>query len=86
MAVLRGVAQYRNQLRSLLPSGPAWELERLPELDQVLQGIAAELARLDARCGRSAQRNGPGRRQRVGAGLGAGDEPARSVPGRHAAL
>ncbi|WP_336347024.1 YmfQ family protein [Pseudomonas monsensis] len=49
MAVLRGVAQYRNQLRSLLPSGPAWELERLPELDQVLQGIAAELARLDAR-------------------------------------
>lgn len=49
MAVLRGVAQYRNQLRSLLPSGPAWELERLPELDQVLQGVAAELARLDAR-------------------------------------
>ncbi|WP_435035175.1 YmfQ family protein [Pseudomonas neuropathica] len=49
MAVLRGVAQYRNQLRSLLPSGPAWELERLPELNQVLEGVAAELARLDAR-------------------------------------
>lgn len=49
MAVLRNAEQYRSQLRSLLPSGPAWELERLPELGQVLDGIAAELARLDAR-------------------------------------
>lgn len=49
MAVLRSAEQYRNQLRSLLPSGPAWEPERVPELDQVLEGMAQELARLDAR-------------------------------------
>ncbi|MFJ2488056.1 YmfQ family protein [Pseudomonas sp. NPDC087639] len=49
MAVLRNAAQYKNQLRSLLPSGLAWEPERVPELDRVLEGVAQELARLDAR-------------------------------------
>ncbi|QTD34611.1 YmfQ family protein [Pseudomonas fluorescens] len=49
MAVLRSATQYRDQLRNLLPSGPAWEPGRVPELDQVLEGIAQELARLDAR-------------------------------------
>ena len=49
MAGIRTAEQYQAQLRSLLPSGPAWDSERVPELDEVLQGIAQELARLDAR-------------------------------------
>jgi uncharacterized protein YmfQ (DUF2313 family) len=49
MAGIRTAEQYQAQLRSLLPSGPAWDPERVPELDEVLQGIAEELARLDAR-------------------------------------
>lgn len=49
MAGLRNAAQYLSQLRSLLPSGPAWEPEHVPQLQQVLQGIAQELARIDAR-------------------------------------
>lgn len=49
MADLRDAAQYQEQLRSLLPSGPAWEPERVPELERVLRGIAQELARIDAR-------------------------------------
>lgn len=49
MAVIRAAAQYQAQLRSLLPSGPAWDPERVPELDDVLAGVAQELARLDAR-------------------------------------
>ncbi|MDR6957473.1 uncharacterized protein YmfQ (DUF2313 family) [Pseudomonas brassicacearum] len=49
MAGIRTAEQYQSQLRSLLPSGPAWDPERVPELDEVLEGIAQELARLDAR-------------------------------------
>ena len=49
MAGIRTAAQYRTQLRSLLPSGPAWDPERVPELEDVLAGVAQELARLDAR-------------------------------------
>ncbi|MGX9570795.1 YmfQ family protein [Pseudomonas sp. CFBP 5748] len=49
MAGIRTAEQYQAQLRSLLPSGPAWDPERVPELDEVLEGIAQELARLDAR-------------------------------------
>jgi len=49
MAGIRSAAQYQEQLRNLLPSGPAWDPERLPELQQVLQGVAQELARIDAR-------------------------------------
>jgi uncharacterized protein YmfQ (DUF2313 family) len=49
MGVIRTAAQYRQQLRSLLPSGPAWDPEQVPELEQVLEGIAQELARLDVR-------------------------------------
>ena len=33
----------------LLPSGPAWDPERVPELERVLQGVSQELARIDAR-------------------------------------
>lgn len=49
MAGIRTAEQYQAQLRSLLPSGPAWDPERVPELEEVLEGIAQELARLDAR-------------------------------------
>ena len=48
MAV-RNAAQYEAQLRALLPQGPAWDPERVPELALVLSGIAVELARIDAR-------------------------------------
>ncbi len=48
MAV-RSAEQYRVQVRQLLPQGPAWDLERLPELAQVLEGLSIELARVDGR-------------------------------------
>ncbi|MGK3117430.1 DUF2313 domain-containing protein [Pseudomonas corrugata] len=51
MAGIRTAGEYQAQLRSLLPSGPAWDPERVPELEEVLEGIAQELARLDARAG-----------------------------------
>lgn len=49
MAGLRGAAEYRTQLRALLPAGPAWDPELIPELEKVLSGLALELARIDAR-------------------------------------
>ncbi|RXU69584.1 phage tail protein [Pseudomonas protegens] len=49
MAAIRSAAQYQDQLRNLLPSGPAWDPERVPELERVLQGVSQELARIDAR-------------------------------------
>lgn len=48
MAV-RTAADYAAQLRALLPPGPAWDPAFAPELDEVLPGIAAEFARLEAR-------------------------------------
>lgn len=48
MAV-RTAAEYLLQLKSLLPQGPAWDAERVPELAVVLEGLSAELARVDAR-------------------------------------
>lgn len=49
MAVARTAEQYRLQLRGLLPSGPAWDPELVPEIDLVLQGVAVEFARLEGR-------------------------------------
>lgn len=49
MGGIRTPGQYEAQLRSLLPSGPAWDPERVPELEKVLEGISQELSRLDAR-------------------------------------
>jgi uncharacterized protein YmfQ (DUF2313 family) len=49
MAVIRTAAQYHAQLRSLLPSGPAWDPELVPEIDLVLSGVSVEFSRLDAR-------------------------------------
>lgn len=48
MAV-RTADEYLSQLKGLLPMGPAWDLERVPELAAVLVGISAEFARIDAR-------------------------------------
>lgn len=49
MAGLRDAAQYKAQLMSLLPAGPAWDPELVPELEQILLGLSQELARVDAR-------------------------------------
>jgi uncharacterized protein YmfQ (DUF2313 family) len=39
-------AAYADQLKALMPTGPAWAGE---DLSRLLEGIAAELARIDAR-------------------------------------
>lgn len=49
MAVARTAEQYRQQLRGLLPSGPAWDPELVPEIELVLSGVAVEFSRLDTR-------------------------------------
>lgn len=49
MAVARTTADYYQQLVALLPPGPAWEVEYQPELHALLQALAPELARVDAR-------------------------------------
>lgn len=49
MAALRTLDEYRSQLRGLLPSGPAWDAERVPEINQVIKGMARELLRIDTR-------------------------------------
>jgi len=49
MAALRTAEQYADQLRALLPTGPAWDPERVPEVSQVMDRLARELARIDAR-------------------------------------
>ncbi|AQY66597.1 DUF2313 domain-containing protein [Pseudomonas veronii] len=49
MAGVRDAAQYRSQLRALLPSGPAWDPDLVPELEKILMGMSLELARIDAR-------------------------------------
>ena len=43
-------ADYLEQMRQLLPPGPAWDREFYGgEVDQVLQGLAPEFARIDVR-------------------------------------
>jgi uncharacterized protein YmfQ (DUF2313 family) len=49
MAVARTADQYRQQLRGLLPAGPAWDPELVPEINLVLAGVSLEFSRLDAR-------------------------------------
>lgn len=48
MAV-RTQADYVAMLRQLLPPGPAWDPDLEPDIDAVLQGLAPEFARIDAR-------------------------------------
>lgn len=49
MAVARTADQYRRQLSGLLPVGPAWDPELVPEVALILSGVSLEFARLDAR-------------------------------------
>ncbi len=49
MAGVRDALQYQAQLRALLPLGPAWDPELVPELETILSGVSRELARIDAR-------------------------------------
>ncbi|MSU98477.1 DUF2313 domain-containing protein [Pseudomonas mandelii] len=46
---IRAASDYYAQLVALLPLGPAWDVERLPELREVLTCAAQELAREDLR-------------------------------------
>ena len=46
---IRTAPDYYQQLRALLPPGPAWELEFSPDIDALLQAGAQELAREDLR-------------------------------------
>lgn len=46
---IRTASDYYAQLRALLPLGPAWDKELNPEVDQLLQAAAQELAREDLR-------------------------------------
>lgn len=49
MAVIRTAEEYRVQLQGLLPPGPAWDPELVPEVALVLSGVALEFSRVDAR-------------------------------------
>ncbi len=49
MAVLRTAGQYADQLQALLPSGPAWDPEHVPQLQQIITGLSHEFARIDGR-------------------------------------
>jgi len=40
---------YRQQLQALLPPGPAWASDEASPITQLLDGLAPELARIDAR-------------------------------------
>jgi uncharacterized protein YmfQ (DUF2313 family) len=51
MAIDRTAADYAQQLIALLPPGPAWAQEYQPQIYRLLAGLAAELARVDARAG-----------------------------------
>lgn len=48
MAVRSG-QDYHAQLLALLPPGPAWDAEAVPDLVKVLEALAQEFARVDAR-------------------------------------
>ncbi|RVU10017.1 DUF2313 domain-containing protein [Pseudomonas syringae pv. syringae] len=49
MVVIRTAEHYAGQLQALLPPGPAWDPERVPELQQVITGLSREFARIDGR-------------------------------------
>ena len=49
MVVIRTAEHYAGQLQALLPTGPAWDPERVPELQQVITGLSREFARIDGR-------------------------------------
>ena len=46
---IRTAADYYQQLVALLPPGPAWDVELVPEIGELLQAGSVELAREDLR-------------------------------------
>lgn len=46
---IRTAADYYDQLVALLPPGPAWDVELVPEIRELLQAGSVELAREDLR-------------------------------------
>ncbi len=46
---IRTAEDYYDQLVALLPPGPAWDVERVPEIRELLQAGSLELAREDLR-------------------------------------
>ncbi|WP_122439429.1 YmfQ family protein [Pseudomonas viridiflava] len=49
MVVIRTAEHYAEQLQALLPPGPAWDPERVPEVQQLIAGLSREFARIDGR-------------------------------------
>ena len=49
MVVIRTAEHYAEQLQALLPPGPAWDSERVPEVQQLIAGLSHEFARIDGR-------------------------------------
>lgn len=49
MGAVRSEADYLQQLVALLPPGPAWEPEQVPEIHRLLEGLSLEFARIDGR-------------------------------------
>ncbi|WP_122573799.1 YmfQ family protein [Pseudomonas viridiflava] len=49
MVVIRTAERYAEQLQALLPPGPAWDPERVPEVQQLIAGLSREFARIDGR-------------------------------------
>ena len=49
MVVIRTAEHYAEQLQALLPPGPAWDSERVPEVQQLIAGLSREFARIDGR-------------------------------------
>ncbi|WP_122411062.1 YmfQ family protein [Pseudomonas viridiflava] len=49
MVVIRTAEHYAEQLQTLLPPGPAWDPERVPEVQQLIAGLSHEFARIDGR-------------------------------------
>ncbi|MDQ0653785.1 hypothetical protein [Pseudomonas cedrina] len=46
---IRTATDYYHQLVALLPPGPAWDVELVPEIRELLQAGSVELAREDLR-------------------------------------
>ncbi len=46
---IRTAADYAQQLRNLLPRGPAWDKDNVPEVEEIIKGLAEEFARIDKR-------------------------------------
>lgn len=46
---LRSVSDYREQMRQLLPPGPAWEADFYPNFHRILDALSPEFVRIDDR-------------------------------------